>query len=60
MRNMQHNKSITNFSEIEVFAEDSETLTSCLFKVIGNSSYVDQTMAIFIKMLPERVLNKAA
>ena len=60
MRNMQHNKSITNFSEIEVFAEDSETLTSCLFEVIGNSSYVDQTMTIFIKMLPERVLNKAA
>ena len=57
---MQHNKSITNFSEIEVFAEDSETLASCLFEVIGNSSYVDQTMAIFIKMLPERVLNKAA
>ena len=55
---MQYNKSITNFSEIEVFAEDSEILTSCLFEVIGNSSYVDQTMAIFIKRLPERVLNK--
>ena len=50
MRNRQHNKSITNFSEIEVFAEDFETLTSYLFEVIGNSSYADQTMAIFIKM----------
>lgn len=35
MRNMQHNKSITNFSEIEVFAKDSETLTSTLSEVIG-------------------------
>jgi len=35
MRNMQHNKSITNFSEIEAFAKDSETLTSTLCEVIG-------------------------
>ena len=32
---MQHNKSITNFSEIGVFAKDSETLASTLSEVIG-------------------------
>ncbi|MDP3915690.1 MAG: hypothetical protein Q8R96_18340, partial [Bacteroidota bacterium] len=32
---MQHNKSITNFSEIGVFAKDSETLSSTLSEVIG-------------------------
>lgn len=32
---MQHNKSINNISEIEVFAKDSETLTSTLCEVIG-------------------------
>jgi len=35
MRNMQHNKSINNISEIEVFAKDSETLTGTLGEVIG-------------------------
>ena len=35
MRNMQHNKSINNISEIEVFAKDSEKLTSTLSEVIG-------------------------
>lgn len=32
---MQHNKSTTNFSEIEAFGKDSETLTSTLSEVIG-------------------------
>jgi hypothetical protein len=35
MRNVQRNKSITNFSEIGVFAKDSETLTGTLSEVIG-------------------------
>ena len=34
MRNMQQNKSTNNFSEIEVFAKDSETITSTLSEVI--------------------------
>ena len=32
---MQHNKSINNFSEIGVFAKDSQTLSSTLSEVIG-------------------------
>ena len=35
MRNMQQHKSTNNFSEIEVFAKDSETLTSTLSEVLG-------------------------
>jgi len=34
-KNMQHNKSINNISEIGVFAKDSDTLTSTLCEVIG-------------------------
>jgi len=35
MKNVQHNKSINNISEIGVFAKDYEKLTSTLSEVIG-------------------------
>ena len=34
MRNMQQNKNTSNFSEIEAFAKDPETLTSSLVQVV--------------------------
>ena len=34
MRNMQQNKNTNNFSEIEAFAKDPETLTSSLAQVV--------------------------
>ena len=38
-KNMQHNKSINNISEIGVFAKDSDTLTSTLCEVIGKFKF---------------------